>query len=295
MVPEPSVSNKSNASRISCFCSSERPEERPLPLARAGPACENETNHVSQLAHPTTLQESERARTTIPFQTPRLGGQTKPNQPLHRPRSAPRNHPSSRRNAHRNARISSTHFPSSHLTHPYPQTHVARRVAPARSPARPKLIQSNGSRIPATEFPTIGPAIYRRRPRITLPDRAFDVHAPRFNAGYYPPSPDPSFRAPNPSRPSSTAQSQHQPGRRSNTTRAEFSREIQTSSVDPSPRSTPTRACTRWKQKREKLNETKTHARVRRLRRVVVVVVVATHHLHKQQVLECRPRVRAIS
>ena len=38
MVPLPSVSNKSNASRISCFCSSDNPEERPLPL-RAGPAC----------------------------------------------------------------------------------------------------------------------------------------------------------------------------------------------------------------------------------------------------------------
>ena len=34
MVPEPSVSNRSNASRISCFCSSVRPEERPLPLSR---------------------------------------------------------------------------------------------------------------------------------------------------------------------------------------------------------------------------------------------------------------------
>ena len=34
MVPEPSVSNRSKASRISCFCSSVRPEERPLPLSR---------------------------------------------------------------------------------------------------------------------------------------------------------------------------------------------------------------------------------------------------------------------
>ena len=44
----------------------------------------------------------------------------------------------------------------------------------------------------------------------------------------------------------------------------------------------------------KKVNETETHARVRRRRRVVAVV--ATHHLHKQQVLECRaarPRVRA--
>lgn len=44
----------------------------------------------------------------------------------------------------------------------------------------------------------------------------------------------------------------------------------------------------------KKINETETHARVRRRRRVVAVV--ATHHLHKQQVLECRsarPRVRA--
>ena len=111
-----------------------------------------------------TLQEPERTRTTIPFQTPRLGGQNQIS-PSTIPAARPEITPSPRRNAHRNARISSTHFPSSHLPHPYPRTHVARRVAPPRSPARPTLIQSNGSRIPATEFPTIG----RSRDRPTTP------------------------------------------------------------------------------------------------------------------------------
>ena len=43
IVPEPSVSKRSNASRISCFCSSERPEVRPLPLVRVVPtySCQN--------------------------------------------------------------------------------------------------------------------------------------------------------------------------------------------------------------------------------------------------------------
>ena len=43
IVPEPSVSKRSNASRISCFCSSERPEARPLPLVRVVPtySCQN--------------------------------------------------------------------------------------------------------------------------------------------------------------------------------------------------------------------------------------------------------------
>lgn len=76
--------------------------------------------------------------------------------------------------------------------------------------------------------------------------------------------------------------------------RNSFDRENQNSPVDPSPRSTSTRPRTRCKPIRKKVNDTETHARVHRRHRVVVVV--ATHHLHKQQVLECRaarPRVRA--
>jgi len=57
-------------------------------------------------------------------------------------------------------------------------------------------------------------------------------------------------------------------------------------SFDRSPRSTPTRPFTRWKPKRKNIN---VNERTRgAVVVVVVVVVVATHHLHKQQVFECR-------
>ena len=82
MVPEPSVSNRSNASRISCFCSSVRPEERPLPLSRrAEPtACERRRDRARGgamgVASATVRREGEAKRKKRRALKPRKAGST---------------------------------------------------------------------------------------------------------------------------------------------------------------------------------------------------------------------------
>ena len=104
------------------------------------------------------IRQTFRTRTTIRF---RLVSSTVKRQPLQPPAVRPKNAPTTRRNAHQNAHISSMHFLSTRLSHLYPQTASRDASDPYDHPLAQN--SANGSRIPATEFPAIGPENHRRR------------------------------------------------------------------------------------------------------------------------------------
>ena len=170
IVPEPSVSKRSNASRISCFCSSERPEVRPLPLVRVVPtySCQNkqplsvraksqqlarrrnciQCNRRAQFSQPTP-PPSPNARTQRPHSREIFISSLKP-----RTRANPRSHdgqhpPFSVQNA-RSVDASTIHD---------------RRPAPAPRRATPRLAPAP-HRTPPQKLHRASPSPARRDPRV---------------------------------------------------------------------------------------------------------------------------------
>jgi len=226
------------------------------------------------------IRQTFRTRTTIRF---RLVSSTVKRQPLQPPPSAPKTR---RRRAETPTKTPIFHrCIFSQRVYPICTPKPPRATRPTRTITRSPKIQPTARGFPPQNS-------QRSVPRTTDDDAnpASDPSRARTGRGILstvtpPVAPNPEPVATGVNRPS---QHQHQArspiqhhGARNRNAKSKIL------SFDRSPRSTPTRPFTRWKPKRKNINVNES-TRGAVVVVVVVVVVVATHHLHKQQVFECR-------